>query len=125
MKERVAGDPLLMLGVTTIFDDRGRKCVCSLRLEFTQTVRLDRNPGYVVFGVPTWSVGRVGIYTNRWREEMIEDVNSLTDEFIDDTIEQTPSPEGKTLARLFRWFRQRCQRLNGESGDEARLARGL
>jgi len=83
LKERVAGDPLLMLGVTTVFDDRDRKCICSLRLEFTQTVRLDRNPGYVVFGVPTWSVGRVGLYTNRWREEMIEDVNSLTDEFID------------------------------------------
>jgi hypothetical protein len=83
LKERVAGDPVLMLGVATVFDDEGRRCACSLRLEFTQTVRLERNPGHVVFGMPTWSVGRVGLYTNRWREELIEDVYLLTDEFID------------------------------------------
>ena len=83
LQERVPGDPMLILGVTTFFDEPNRKCVCSLRLECTQTVRLDRSPGYVVFGVPTWSVARVGLYTNRWREEMIEDINSLTDEFID------------------------------------------
>jgi len=34
------------------------------------------------------------------------------------TIEQTPSPDGKTFSRLFRWLRQRCKRLNGESSDE-------
>jgi hypothetical protein len=83
LEERIPGDPVLLLGVTAVFDEANRKCVCSVRLEFTQTVRLDRNPGYVVFGVPTWSVGRVGLYTNRWREELIEDVYTLVDEFID------------------------------------------
>jgi hypothetical protein len=91
---RIPGDPMLILGITTLFDELNRKCVCSLRLEFAQTVRLDRNPGYVVFGVSTWSVGYVGLYTKRWREELIEDVYSLTDEFVDAYYRANPVPEG-------------------------------
>jgi hypothetical protein len=83
LRDRIPGDPVLVLAVTAIFDERNRRCVCSLRMDLTQTVRLDRNPGYVVFGVPTWSIGRLGLYTKHWREEMIEDVYSLADEFID------------------------------------------
>ncbi len=77
------GNPVLYLGVTTIFDEIERGCVCAIRLELTQTVRLHRNPGYVVFGVPTWGVGGVARYTKTWRDEMIEDVIAFTSQFID------------------------------------------
>jgi hypothetical protein len=83
LKAPLPGDPVLYLGVTTIFDEIERGCVCGIRLELTQTVRLHRNPGYVVFGVPTWGVGGVARYTKAWRDEMIEDVAAFTSEFID------------------------------------------
>jgi hypothetical protein len=83
LKEPLPGTPVLYLGLTTIFDEVERGCVCSIRLELTQTVRLDRNPDFVVFGMPTWSVGGVAVYHKKWREAMIQDVLAFTDEFID------------------------------------------
>jgi hypothetical protein len=89
------GDPLLYVGVTSIFDGMGGGggCVCAIRMELTQTVRLFRNPGYVVFHVPTWGVGGVGVYSKRWREELIEDVLAYTDEFIDAFYRANPVAE--------------------------------
>ncbi len=91
--ETAPGDPLLYLGVTSIFDSMDGGCVCAIRLEVAQTVRLFRNPGYVVFRVPTWSIGGVGIYTKRWREELIDDVLAYTDDFIDAYYRANPVAE--------------------------------
>jgi hypothetical protein len=81
------------VGVTAVFDGMEGGCVCAIRIELTQTVRLFRNPGYVIFRVPTWSVGGVGAYTKRWREELIADVLAYTDDFIDAFYKANPVVE--------------------------------
>jgi len=79
----VPGNPVLYLGITTLFDEGIERCQYSIRLELTQTVRLDRNPGFAAFNVPTWSVGGIGVYHVGWREAMVEDVLGFTEEFIE------------------------------------------
>ncbi|UCH84448.1 MAG: hypothetical protein JSW50_01795 [Candidatus Latescibacterota bacterium] len=79
----VPGNPILYLGITTLFDEGVERCHYAIRLELTQTARLERNPGFAVFNVPTWSVGGIGVYQIEWRKAMIDDVLGFTEEFIE------------------------------------------
>ncbi|UCG51296.1 MAG: hypothetical protein JSW58_14040 [Candidatus Latescibacterota bacterium] len=91
--EPAPGNPTLYLDITTVFDEAVEQCLYGIRLELTQTVRLERNPGLAVFNVPTWSVGGVGIYSGEWRDAMVEDVLNFTDEFIDAFVTVNPVVE--------------------------------
>jgi len=84
----VDGDPTLYLVVTAVVDEYVEHCAYSIRLELTQTVRLERNPDLAVVGVPTWSTGGVGVQGKGWRQAMMDDVGGYVDQFID-TFERT------------------------------------
>jgi hypothetical protein len=79
----IEGDPTLYLAVTAVVDEYVEHCAYSIRLELTQTVRLERNPEVTVTGVPTWSTGGVGVYGKGWRQTMIDDVGGYVDQFTD------------------------------------------
>jgi len=78
------------VGITTAFQLGGSQCLYMIRVEFTQTVRLDRNPEHVVGHVPTWGVGGVGVYAAGWREAILEDVKEFTRQFIDAYVKANP-----------------------------------
>jgi hypothetical protein len=86
----VPGNPVLYLGITTVFEEGIERCQYGIRLELTQTVRLERNPGHAVFHVPTWSVGGIGIYQTGWRDALIDDVLGFTEQFIVAFYEANP-----------------------------------
>ncbi|MEJ2719529.1 MAG: hypothetical protein P8181_00115 [bacterium] len=79
----VPGNPILYVGITSIFQEGLERVHYGIRVELTQTVRLERNPGLAVFNVPTWSVGGIGFYGVGWRDAMISDVVGFTQQFID------------------------------------------
>jgi hypothetical protein len=81
--QNVPGNPVLYVGITTVFQLGDTQCLYGIRVEFTQTVRLERNPGYVVEHVPTWSVGGIGVYAAGWREAILDDVGEFTRQFAD------------------------------------------
>ena len=82
VQEPAPGDPTLHLDVTAVVDDPPDQISYAIRLELTQTVRLDRDPSFQVFHVVTWSVGGVAVYAKGWRRAIIEDVLGYTDEFV-------------------------------------------
>ena len=88
--QNVPGNPVLYVGITTVFQFGDTQCLYGIRVEFTQTVRLERNPGYVVEHVPTWSVGGIGIYQTGWRDALIDDVLGFTEQFIVAFYEANP-----------------------------------
>ena len=78
----VPGNPVLYVGITTVFQLGGAQCLYGIRVEFTQTVRLERNPEHIVEHVPTWGVGGMGVYASGWRDAILEDVQEFTRQFI-------------------------------------------
>lgn len=88
--EPVPGSPTLLLSITTLFDDVIDQCTYNIRLELTQTVRLERDPFFIVENVPTWSVGGIGVYASGWRDAMVEDVLGFTDQFVNAFVEANP-----------------------------------
>jgi hypothetical protein len=78
----VDGNPTLYLVVTAVVDEYVEHCAYSIRLELTQSVRLERNPDVTVVGVPTWSTGGVGVQGKGWRQVLLDDVGAYTDRFI-------------------------------------------
>jgi hypothetical protein len=78
----VEGNPTLYLVVTAVVDEYVEYCAYSIRLELTQTVRLERNPDVTVVGAPTWSTGGVGVHGKGWRQVLHDDVGAYTDRFI-------------------------------------------
>jgi hypothetical protein len=78
----VPGNPVLYVDITSVFDEAIQQVHYSIRVELTQTARLERNPGFAVFNVPTWSVGGIGFYGTGWRDAMINDVLGFTEQFI-------------------------------------------
>jgi len=91
--EPVVGDPVLYVGITTLFEGAPEQCVYGIRVELIQDVRLERNPDVLVPGVPTWSVGGVGIHGIRWREAIVDDVLGFTEQFIIAFFEANPIVE--------------------------------
>lgn len=85
--------PTLHVDILTVAQEGADQVIYSIRVEFTQTVRLDRDPGIVVYRVPTWSIGGVAIGAREWRDSMLNDVRAYTDEFIKAYIAANP-PEG-------------------------------
>jgi hypothetical protein len=85
------GNPILYLDITTVFEEGIERCQYGIRLELTQTVRLERNPGHAVFHVPTWSVGGIGIYQVGWREALIDDVVGFTEQFVEAFYQANPA----------------------------------
>jgi hypothetical protein len=81
--------------VTAVIDEYVEHCAYSIRLELTQTVRLERNPDVTVAGVPTWSTGGVGVYGKGWRQTLIDDVGGYVDQFID-TFAETNTDKDRT-----------------------------
>lgn len=82
VQEPVPGDPTLYLDVTAVIEDPPDQISYAIRLELTQTVRLDRDASFQIFHVATWSVGGVAVYAKGWRRAIIEDVVGYTDEFV-------------------------------------------
>lgn len=89
----VPGSPTLYVGITTVFQLGDSQCLYGIRVEFTQTVRLERNPEYAVEHVPTWGVGGIGVYAAGWREAILEDVREFTRQFIDAYAKVNPVVE--------------------------------
>ena len=89
-EQPVPGNPVLLLGITTVFDDAAGQCMYGICLELTQTVHLARNPFLVADNVPTWSVEGIGISGARWRDALIDDVLGFTEEFVDAFTEANP-----------------------------------
>jgi len=86
----VPGNPVLYVGITTVFEEGIERCQYGIRLELTQTARLERNPGHAVFHVPTWSVGGIGIYQTGWRDALLDDVLGFTEQFIEAFYKANP-----------------------------------
>ena len=86
----VPGNPVLYLDITTVFEEGIERCQYAIRLELTQTVRLERNPGFAVFNVPTWSVGGIGVYQVGWRDAVIDDVLGFVEQFIEAFYDVNP-----------------------------------
>ena len=82
VQQPVPGDPTLYLDVTAVIEDPPDQISYAIRLELTQTVRLERDPSFQVFHVVTWSVGGVSVHAKSWRRAIIEDVVGYTDEFV-------------------------------------------
>ncbi|MDH3215231.1 MAG: hypothetical protein OEN01_02935 [Candidatus Krumholzibacteria bacterium] len=84
------GMPTLYLEVTAVIDEAVEQISYAIRLELTQSVRLERDPTSDGLYAPTWSVGGVGVYAKGWREAIIDDVLSYTDQFINAYFSANP-----------------------------------
>ena len=90
--EPIPGNATLYIAVTAVIDEYVEHCAYSIRLEFIQDVRLERAPDVTLPGIATWSAGGVGVYAKGWRQAMLDDVVTYTDEFIDAFLAANPSP---------------------------------
>lgn len=86
----VPGAPTLLLHVDAILEGGIDQVCYSIRLEFTQTVRLMRDEGIIAERVPTWSMGSLGLYSSRWRDELVKDVLRHTEAFRDAFLAANP-----------------------------------
>ena len=89
----VPGNPVLYVGITTVFQLGRMECLYGIRVEFTQTVRLERNREHIVEHVPTWGVGGMGVYAAGWRDAILDDVGEFTRQFIDAYAKANPVVE--------------------------------
>ncbi len=89
----VPGNPVLYVGIMTVFQLGGTQCHYGIRVEFTQTVRLERNREHIVDHVPTWGVVGMGVYSAGWRDAILDDVGEFTRQFIDAYAKANPVVE--------------------------------
>jgi hypothetical protein len=88
--QRALDKPTLYLQVTLILDEHVDECVYAIRLELTQTVKLERDENAPAFPAATWGVGGVGIGGRKWRQALIDDVVGFTDQFVESYIAANP-----------------------------------
>ncbi len=91
--DSIPGTPTLYLQVNALADEYIEQCTYAIRLELTQTVRLERNLDSTPIHAPTWGVGGVGIRLKGWRQAIIDDVLGYVDQFIDAYFLANPGVE--------------------------------
>lgn len=91
--DTVAEGPYLSLEVVALLDPYVDQVVYSIRLEFVQAVVLDRDETHRVYSAPTWSVGGTGVYSDGWRQAIIDDVVAFTGQFVEAYNLANPPPE--------------------------------
>jgi hypothetical protein len=91
--ETVPGVPALVLHVDALLEAGIDQVFYSIRLEFTQTVRLVRDENTVAGRVPTWGEGSIGLYTRRWQDELLTDVLRHAQAFSDAFLAANPPLE--------------------------------
>jgi hypothetical protein len=81
--EMAPGFPAIYVQVIAVFDEFSKECRWAIRVELNQFVRLERNPDTLAVAASTWSVGGLGYQTKDWRQGLINDVLTYTDQFIE------------------------------------------
>lgn len=77
------GYPTLYVAVNALVDEYSDRCTWSVRLDFMQFVRMERNPETNAIMASTWSVGGVGFVPKEWRKAIVDDVLYYTDQFVE------------------------------------------
>jgi hypothetical protein len=76
------GFPTLYVEVNAMFDKYSDRCTWSVRVDFMQYVRMERNPDTRAVMASTWSVGGVGFVMEDWRKAIVDNVLYYTDQFV-------------------------------------------
>jgi len=76
------GYPTLYVEVNAMLDEYSDRCSWSVRVDFMQFVRMERDPDTNAIMASTWSVGGVGFVTKEWRKAIVDDVLYYTDQFV-------------------------------------------
>jgi len=75
--------PVLYIGITALLEPGIEQCAYAIRVELTQSVKLDRSDLSAPFYAATWSSGGVGFFRRGWRQAIIDDVIAYTEVFAD------------------------------------------